>query len=448
MLPASLVVVEGPNRGASYTLAPASTGRIGRDPSCEVHLPDERASRVHAEVRPAGEGLLLVDLESANGTWLNGVRVTRSPLQPGDEVRLGDTTLLFVSAQQPSGDASGRSTMVLQLAPQAGGSAPAQVAVPEPAIQLLGRSPALLELERRIARAAGSQAPVLLHGESGTGKELVARAIHRTSPRRRGPFLAVNGALLRGELVDSELFGHEKGAFTGAAARRKGAFELAAGGTLFLDEVGELPLATQAALLRVVEGQGLRRVGGSELLGADVRLIAATHRDLAAQVAAGAFRQDLLFRLDVARIELPPLRERVGDVRLLAEQFLRELGRGRAGGPRRFAPEALAALEGYPWPGNVRELRNVVERAVIFGEGEEVALADLPAGVRGALGPDPPVDAAGRGPGAFPSLREVEAAHVARALRETGWNKTRAAALLGIDRVTLYAKIEKYGLSP
>ncbi len=445
---AGLVVVEGPNRGAIHALRPDLT-RLGRDAGCEVVVLDDRASRVHAEVVVRGDEHVLRDLGSTNGTRLNGLGLEgEAPLSPGDEVRVGDVVYLFVDEAEPdAGAAFGRSTLSIPLrdAGAAPGARAPRASVPERAPALLGQSPALLEVQRRIARAARAEAPVLITGESGTGKELVARALHRASARRRGPFVALNGAVLRGDLLESELFGHEKGAFTGAVARRKGAFELAGGGTLFLDEVGELPLETQAALLRVVEGQPYTRVGGGEPLRAEARLVAATNRDLPARVKEGAFRQDLLYRLEVATIALPPLRERPGDVRLLCEHFLREHGRRAAHAPRRFAPEALEALEAWPWPGNVRELKNTIERLVIFCEGEEVALDDLPPSMRGARREAP---APAAEPGAFPTLREVERRHVERALAETGWNKTRAAALLGIDRVTLYARIERYGLAP
>ncbi len=452
-----LVVVEGKSRGAHHVLS-GDVARLGRDPTCEVPLDDERASRVHAEVRIGPGGALLVDLGSTNGTAKNGVRALEpTPLEPGDLVRIGEVVLLVVDEEhEAAAVGAGLSTLCLPLdEPTPSRPVPARrVEVGVAPESLLGGSPALREVSRRILKAAVTDAPVLVTGETGTGKELTARAIHRNSPRRRGPFVAVNGAVLRGELLESELFGHEKGAFTGAVARRKGAFELARGGTLFLDEVGDLPPGAQAALLRVLEGHGFRRLGGSEVVVPDARLVTATHVDLEAAVASGRLRRDLLHRLAVLTLELPPLRARPGDVAALAEHFLRE-ARARSGAPaQRFAPDALAALERYPWPGNVRELRNVVERAAIFGESEAVELHDLPPAVRAAAGdapeparlePAPAAPAKSRGDD-FPTLREVEREHVRAALTRSGWNKAAAARLLGIDRVTLYAKIERLGI--
>jgi DNA-binding NtrC family response regulator len=441
---ASLVVIEGPNRGAVHTLLPDSN-RIGREPGLEVTLLDERASRLHAHLELGPLGWALRDEGSRNGTYVNGLRVEQALVQPGDELRVGEVVLLFAGDDDLPELPAGQTTMAVPLDAVAE-RASRRLPVPTGCTQLLGESPVILELQRQTLRAAASEAPVLITGESGTGKELVARSLHRHSPRRRGPFVAINGAVLRGELLESELFGHEKGAFTGAVARRQGAFELAHGGTLFLDEVAELPLASQAALLRVIEGQGFRRLGGGVTIEPDVRLVAATHQDLAALVAAGRFREDLRFRLDVVHLQVPPLREREGDVALLGAAFLRQLGPRAGSQLKRLTPPALAALKRYPFPGNVRELKNVIERLTIFTEGEEAGLADLPPGVRAAA-EDVAEDAGGE-QGPLLSLRDLEARHVRAVLDYTNWNKSRAASILGIDRTTLYAKIERYGLTP
>jgi len=442
---ASLVVIDGPNRGAVHTLLP-DANRIGREQGLEVSLFDERASRLHALLEPSPAGWRLRDEGSSNGTYVNGLRVGEALLQAGDELRVGDVVLLFVGDDDLPTPPPGLTTMAVPL-DAVSERAQRRLPVPASATQMLGESSAILELQRRIARVAASRATVLITGESGTGKELVARAVHRHSARRQGPFVAINGAVLRGDLLESELFGHEKGAFTGAVARRQGAFELAQGGTLFLDEVAELPLEAQAALLRVIEGEGFRRLGGGVTIQPDVRLVAATHQDLAARVEDGRFREDLRFRLDVVHLRVPPLREREGDVALLGDAFLRQLAPRAGSRLRRLSAPALAALDRYPFPGNVRELKNLIERLTIFAEGEEAGLADLPPGVRAAAA-ESAGGSRGEGEAELLPLRDVERRHVFAVLEHTEWNKTQAATILGIDRTTLYAKIERYGLTP
>ncbi|MGH7408990.1 MAG: sigma 54-interacting transcriptional regulator [Candidatus Methylomirabilales bacterium] len=315
--------------------------------------------------------------------------------------------------------------------------------------QILGRSAALREVLARAERVAPTETTVLLTGESGTGKELVARAIHYASPRAEGPFLAINCAALPETLLESELFGHEKGAFTGADRQKAGRFELAAGGTLFLDEVGELSPAVQAKLLRVVQEREFERVGGRATLRADVRIITATNRDLERAVAAGQFREDLFYRLNVFAVHLPPLRERGDDVLLLAEHFVRELGpqfgRGNAG----LSREAREALLAHAWPGNIRELQNAVERALIMTDGGLITAAQL-AMVPRAARPAEETPHDGRlhpEVSATPdSLPELEKRMVLDALAKTKGNKSRAAKLLGVTRFQLYTRLKRYGL--
>ena len=298
--------------------------------------------------------------------------------------------------------------------------------------RILGRSPALADALERLRRAAPSDVTVLLTGESGTGKELFARALHALSPRRAGPFVAVNVAALPEGLVENELFGHERGAYTGAGERRAGRFELADGGTLFLDEIGELPLGAQTKLLRAVEERTFLRVGGTVPLSVDVRLVVATNRDLAARVKAGAFREDLYYRLDVFPVRLPPLRARREDVPELARAFARSCGEGARGRAFEVGAGAAEKLAAWDWPGNVRELKNVVERAVLLAEGPVIRPADV---VLGAPGEDAPTTPALDG-----TLEEAgerwkragETARIRRALEESGGDRTAAAAALDI----------------
>jgi DNA-binding NtrC family response regulator len=290
------------------------------------------------------------------------------------------------------------------------------------------------------ARAAPSRATVLVRGESGTGKELLARAIHYASPRRRGPLVAVSVAALPDTLLESELFGHERGAFTGADRERRGRFELADGGTLFLDEIGDLPRSTQVKLLRVLQEQAFERLGGSRTVKVDVRLIAATHRDLEAMVRAGDFREDLFFRLNVVSITLPPLRERRDDIPLLVDHFLRRFrDEGKA---RSVSREAMDLLLKHDYPGNVRELENLIHRAVVLARDEVVTTKDLPLHL-GDLHPETP----GGETGTFPEqVAAFEKALILEALDRSGGVQTRAAAALGITERHLRYKLKKYGL--
>jgi transcriptional regulator with GAF, ATPase, and Fis domain len=334
----------------------------------------------------------------------------------------------------------------------------------------IGKSAAAARVIAFVARVGPSDATVLLGGESGSGKEMVARAIHRASRRAKGPCVAVNCAALTESLIESELFGHEKGAFTGATEKKAGRFEMADKGTLFLDEVGELPLGLQTKFLRVLEERRFERVGGQKAIEVDVRVVAATNRDLAEMVKRGTFREDLYYRLSVIHIEVPPLRDRLDDVPLLAEFFLARF-RGQAA--RRitgFAPDALAAMTRYAWPGNVRELRNAVERAVVLGDGAYLVAADLPPQVLAAAAPPrarpaSPTPPLGSNSIALPavtidvprpappppapparSLRDLEKQGILAALAATGGNKAQAAAILEIDRSTLYKKLKDYDI--
>ena len=305
---------------------------------------------------------------------------------------------------------------------------------------LVGTSPAMRELSAAVARVARTAAPVLVRGESGTGKELVARAIHAAGPRRDRPFVAINCAAIPDALVESELFGHVRGAFTGATSSRSGVFGEADGGTLFLDEIGDMPLAVQAKLLRVLQGGELRAIGAQGTHAVDVRVIAATHQDLEALVRAGRFRADLFYRLSVVPITVPPLRDRGEDIALLARHFLARARERDAGcGVHELAGDALATLAAYPWPGNVRELEHVIERLAILGGRPVVTAQDLGELAPEILGTAPSARAVQ--PERLVTLRELEDAYIERVLAHCGANKARAAEILGVDPSTLYRRV-------
>ncbi len=309
---------------------------------------------------------------------------------------------------------------------------------------IVGESPAMQEVFEVIKQVAPTRATVLLAGESGTGKELVAKAIHQLSPRAKQPFVAVHCAALAASLLESELFGHEKGAFTGAHERRIGRFEQAQGGTLFLDEIGEIDATIQIKLLRFLGERTFERVGSNKTLTADVRLVTATNKDLAALVKAGTFREDLFFRLRIVEISLPPLRERAGDIPLLAQSFLKEFAAEDGKPVRDFTSDALELLLNYSWPGNVRELRAAIESAVVLCRGERVSARDLPRTVRAdtALATDP-----GRALARNDlTVKEAEKQLIIRALKETNGNRTAAAKKIGMSRRTFHRKLHTYHL--
>ncbi len=303
---------------------------------------------------------------------------------------------------------------------------------------LVSKSPTMHRVFELAQVAAKSSSTILVLGESGSGKEVLARAIHAESPRAEAPFVAVSCAALTESLLESELFGHEKGSFTGAVARRKGKFEVADGGTIFLDEVGDISPKLQLDLLRVLEDRKFHRVGGTEPIEVDVRIIAATNRDLRKAVQEGAFREDLFYRLNVIPVLMPPLRDRKEDIPILVEHFLERLSAEMKKKLDGVSPEAMAALMAHGWPGNVRELRNVLERGAVVTKGNVIQVPDLGLAHPGASDPG------ARDPG---TLEEVERRHIAEVLAHTGGNVSQAARVLDIDRVTLYNKMRKYQLS-
>jgi DNA-binding NtrC family response regulator len=582
-----LVIVEGPWRGFELELVRGEQ-LLGRGEGCAIALPDKALSREHCRFRGDDRGHHLEDLGSTNGVLVNGARVEKHTLAPGDRITAGRSVIQFVEDEgellADDGDATAtievaavfdraidlgwradqyarlldlgealsastgsaevarrfaewakaelgaRSVSihhrrgdrfvesasipastdrtrrkiprdVLHAASEGGRcvwveapvgtgrvlmpiGAPAKVLIvaedlrapneellrvlahasrlaagnleihaktellqarleaPETRGAIIASSPVMRPVIEFVDRVAAVDATVLLLGESGTGKELVARAIHAASARSEGPFIAVNCGALPDSLVESELFGHEKGAFTGATSQRAGRFERANRGTLFLDELGDLPLPAQARLLRVLEDRAIERVGGTEPLPVDVRVIAATNKPLTEMVELGTFREDLYYRLSVLVLSIPSLRERKEDIALLAERFLEDLRPkiGRAIG--KISAEALAALVDHPWPGNVRELRNAIERAAILGRGPNIALDDLPDQLRKkpARG-----DSDKRVSLPLP-LGELERLDVIAALESAEGNKSKAARILGVDRATLYARLKAYEL--
>uniref|UniRef100_A0A831XF22 Sigma-54-dependent Fis family transcriptional regulator n=1 Tax=Geobacter metallireducens TaxID=28232 RepID=A0A831XF22_GEOME len=316
--------------------------------------------------------------------------------------------------------------------------------------EMVGKTPAILQLQEQVRRVAATNASVLITGENGTGKELVARAIHHWSPRKEKPFVEINCAAIPEELIESELFGHEKGAFTGAVAQKKGKFDLAAGGTIFLDEIGDMSLKTQAKVLRILQERKFERVGGTRTIEVDVRIVAATNKDLPGEIRSGHFREDLFYRLNVVPFTVPPLRERRDDIPLLVDHFLAIFARREGQERKRMLPETVEILKGYDWPGNVRELRNIIERLVIMTPGKVITPDQVPDSIGGA--------AAGRtghgnhpgGPLEISSLREAreefEREFILQKLEEHGWNISRTAEAIELERSNLYRKMKSYGI--
>ena len=316
--------------------------------------------------------------------------------------------------------------------------------------EIIGTSPRMVEIYKKLAKVSRIEAPVLVLGESGSGKELVARAVHANSLRASAPFVVINCGALPETLLESELFGHERGAFTGANAARKGLLESAGGGTVFLDEISETSLGFQVKLLRVIQEHEIRRLGSNETIKVDIRLIAATNRDLREMLRLNQFREDLFHRLNVFTIALPPLRDRIQDIPLLASHFLKSFNEDQ-GKSARLAADAVEAMKRYPWPGNVRELRNVVERAVTFNDTGVIQASELEFGESRASDPAPhppaaPVPASSAEPSPGGSLEDLEREHIIRVLRETHGNKKKAAEVLGIERRTLYNKAKRLGI--
>jgi DNA-binding NtrC family response regulator len=418
---------------------------IGAMEDNDLVVEDDTVSRYHCRIFQEQDSYVVHDLESTNGTFVNGVRVKEAYLKPGCSLALGDTELKFYPFDEkvdvrPSSQA------------RFGG--------------IIGFDVRVREIFGILEKIAPTGATVVIEGETGTGKEVVAKSIHAASPRRNKPFMVFDCGAVPDNLIESELFGHEKGSFTGAIMTRQGIFELATGGTIFLDELGEMNLELQPKLLRVLEQREVKRVGSAKPIKVDVRVIAATNRDLEAEVAAGRFREDLYYRLSVVRIKLPPLRERISDLPLLVDHFLKthSFNRGADGGMlvREVSKASFDVLSRYRWPGNVRELLNVIERAVSFAEGEVIDVRDLPDYVRAAAGEAafaepsplsfmPPATAAAVIDLPFKEAKErwvsaFEKDYVMYLLRRNGMNISHAAKEAAIDRKYFRKLMRKYGI--
>src|SRR3954462_14290330 len=347
-----LVVIKGAQRGTELVIA-SDTIRIGKAPENDLVLVDEAVSRVHFEIVRDAKGYLVRDLKSTNGTFLDSAEVKEPYLRAGSVIAVGGSELKFTPFEER-----------IEILPSE----------KEALGEMVGKSPAMREIFGLVERIAPTDATVLIEGETGTGKDMIARTLHELSRRKGAPFVVVDCGAVAGTLIESELCGHEKGAFPGAHAARQGAFELAHGGTVFLDELGELSLDLQPKLLRVLEQRELRRVGGTKTLKVDLRVIAATRKDLRSEVEKGKFREDLYFRLNVVPITAPPLRERREDIPLLIDSMLAKLAQG---GAVQLTEATRAALMAHDWPGNVRELRNVIERALALGADPGMLVAPL-----------------------------------------------------------------------
>ncbi len=415
----SVEVVSGPDQGRSLT---SSTDRVtvGTAQDNDLCLTDPTVSRYHLELLAKADRVLVRDGGSTNGTAVGQVLIERASVSPGTVLQIGRTALRVGE----------------------GGTASLELLEGESLGPMKGRTPAMRHLMARVRRAAQSDVSVLLVGESGTGKELIARALHEHGPRAKKPFVTVDCGSLAPGLVASELFGHEKGAFTGADRRHVGAFERADGGTVFLDEIGELPSSLQPALLGALERRRFRRVGGTEEIKVDVRVVSATHRDLRSEVNAGTFRLDLYYRLAVVRLEVPPLRERPDDIPMLVEHFLREAGHD---GPVEalVPPKVMDQLLSHHWPGNVRELRNLVESVLAMGEPPELEAASVaaPKSASGFPGPDMSYREA-----RAQVLREFESRYLRELLDRCKGNVSLAARTARMDRSHLIELLQRHGL--
>ncbi|MEW5852851.1 MAG: sigma 54-interacting transcriptional regulator [Myxococcota bacterium] len=441
-----LTVLTGARSGAVLEIT-GERVRVGKGEDNDLVLPDPTVSRDHFELISQGDGYLLRDLGSTNGLWIDQYRIREAYLRPGAVIKAGDVQLRFEPLFKP---------MAVPMWPESHFG------------QLVGRSPRMRQLFSLLNRVSATDATVVILGETGCGKGAVARALHDASSRKGKPFVVVDCGAIAENLIESELFGHERGAFTGATSTRRGALELAAGGTLFIDELADLRLDLQPKLLRALEEREFHRVGSSQTIKLEARIIAASQRDLWQHVQAGKFREDLYFRLAVFTLPLPPLRDRLEDIPLLAEQFARQL----PGGDKllqRLTPALMHRLAQHRWPGNVRELRNVIERALYLADADDLDAILPPSPIAmNVAGPPPiPMDAV---PAAMPAtwggdtlelkadltlpfkdakeklVEQFEEAYVRRLLEKSGGQISSAAREAGIDRKHLYTLLKRYNL--
>lgn len=424
-----LTVVSGPSRGLSH-VTDEDRVSIGSATTNDIVLDDPTVSRFHLQLVSTRRGVELIDSGSTNGTLVNGIRIVRGEVPLGTVLELGDSQVRIEVGSEKEVELLEGDTL--------GG--------------LRARSPQMKRLLAQVVKAAKSDVPALLIGESGTGKELIARALHEQGPRAKMPFETVDCASLSPTLVASELFGHERGAFTGAERKHIGAFERANGGTLFLDEIGELPEQLQPMLLGALERRRFRRLGGREEVQVDVRVVSATHRDLKAEVNAQRFRLDLYYRIAVVRLEVPPLRDRLDDLPVLVEHFAAEYGRGE-NVSKLITPAFIESLRRHTWPGNVRELRNVVDATIAMGEAPQLdhSMGSIPppSSQPAALGPTislldvlskPYKDARGA------VLHEFEVAYLTGLLERASGNVSQAAREADMDRSHLWELLRRHGL--
>ncbi len=424
-----LVVVEGPDAGRVLDVDKERI-TIGRSVVCDLVLADKAISATHFEIRATEHGHLLCDLDSTNGLYAAGLRIREAVVPPGTPIRAGQTTLRIEAA-------AGSVRIDLHAADQFGKAS--------------GRSVRMREVFAAAAKVAPTELTILVTGETGTGKEVMARAIHSHSRRAKGPFVVQDCSAIPKDLIESTLFGHERGSFTGATERHRGSFEMANGGTLFLDEIGELDLVLQPKLLRALESHEVQRIGASKPSAVDVRVVAATNRDLRAMINEGTFREDLYYRLSVVQLVLPPLRERREDIPILAEQFLAGIGQDG----RRFtiSAEALERLYAYPWPGNVRELRNALERAASLADSTVFGSQDFEQILRPLAGPTvgpAPESLADAGLSFKDAKQRVidafEAAYLRGLVARNGGNITHSAREAGLTRYHLRELLKRHGI--
>jgi two-component system, NtrC family, response regulator AtoC len=410
---------------ATVPLPRAGVVTVGRSSKATVRIEDPLASREHVRLYLGGE-ILVEDLGSANGTVLREAQLPAHKPQsacPGEPIQVGSTVLMVLDAPATQPSAAGA--------------------------QVRGPSGAMTLLQALAARAAASSISILLLGETGVGKEVLARQIHAGSPRAAGPLVAINCAGLPETLIESELFGYEKGAFTGALQAKTGLIEAAHRGTLFLDEVGEMPASVQAKLLRVLENREVLRVGAVQPVPVDVRFVAATNRDLESEAVAGRFRRDLFYRLNGLCLAIPPLRERTAEIAGLARGFITEMSRQGGRRPPALSAAVLDRLHAHPWPGNIRELRNVIERGLVMCDGSEllpehVVLANPSGSARGGDAEGLRERALAGGPPDLTPAQREERSRIVQVLADCAWNQTRAAEKLGVSRRTLVAKLAAY----